>query len=176
MQYIVSGFLCPFYACFNALEPKFVLCSQFKFFLHCWEIATCLFMFLSFLIDHFYIFHAKYNSTGVATQCEIWEDTSFVFYLLCFIHDVNISGLLKMNRHPLLHSSNVIIMKVLSKSDENKYGNNISYNSQVFAYRMINDSSTMDLITLSNSVEFTQKFQAPYFQICAINISKNSKM
>ena len=79
-----------------------------------------------------------------------------------------------MIRHPMLHSSNVNIMKVLSKSD-NKYGN-ISNNSQVFAYRMINDSSTMDLITLRNSVEFVQKFQAPYFQICAINISKNSKM
>ena len=81
-----------------------------------------------------------------------------------------------MNRHPMLHSSNVNFMKVLLKSDGNKYAINISYNSQVFAYRMINDSGTMDLITLSNSVEFAQKFQAPYFQICAINISKNSKM
>ena len=31
-QYNVSGFLCPFYACFNALEPEFVICSQFIFF------------------------------------------------------------------------------------------------------------------------------------------------
>ena len=163
----MSGFLCPFYACFNALEPKFVLCSQIKFFLHCWKIATYLFMFLSFLIDHFYIFHAKFLSTGQAIQFEIWDH--------CPLYDVNLSGLLEMNMLLLLYSFNVIIMKVLLKSDENKYGN-ISNNSQVFAYRMINDSCTMDLITLSYSVEFTQKFQAPYFQICAINISKNSKM
>ena len=34
MQYNVIGFMCPFYACFNALEPEFVFCSQF-FFFHC---------------------------------------------------------------------------------------------------------------------------------------------
>ena len=175
MQYNVSGFLCPFYACFNALEPKFVLCSKFIFLFHCWEIATYLLLF-SFHVDHLYIFHAKFLSTGRRRRFESYNNTYVVFYSLCFILDVNISGLLDMNRHPLLHSFNVVIVKVLSKSDENKYGNHISNNSQEFAYRMINDSSTVDLITLSNSVEFTQKFQAPYFQICAINISKNSKM
>ena len=81
-----------------------------------------------------------------------------------------------MNRHPLLHSYNVNILKVLLKSDGNKYANDISYNSQVFAYTMIYNSVTVDLIILCNSVEFVQKFQAPNFQIYAIDISNNSQM
>ena len=171
MQCIVSGFMCPFYACLYDLETKYVLCSHFIFLLHCWKIATNGVMPFSCHNDHFYIFQAKFISTGVATRCESWDNTYYVYISLCFIIDVLIPGPLKMYRRPMLYSSNVNIMKVLSKSDENKYGN-ISNNSQVFAYRMINDSSTMDLITLRNSVEFVQKFQAPYFQICAINISK----
>ena len=75
----------------------------------------------------------------------------------------------------MLYSYNVIIMKVLLKSDENKYDNKISYNSQVFAYRMICNSLTVDLIILCNSVEFVQKFQIHNFQICAIDISNNSQ-
>ena len=130
----------------------------------------------SFHNDHFYIFHAKFLSTGVATPCESWDNTYYVYISLCFIFDVLIPGLLKMTQHPILCSSNVVIMKVLFKSGENKYGNNISSNPQVFAYKIIFDSGNMNLIILYNSVEFVQKFQAPYFQICAINISKNSRM
>ena len=125
MQYWVSGFLCPFYACYKALEPFFIFCSQIIFFVHCWKIATNIFMPFSFHVDHFYIFHAKFLSTGLARRFEGLNNTLFVFYLLCFIFDVLIPGLLKMNRHPMLYSYNVIIMKVLLKSEENKYGNNI---------------------------------------------------
>ena len=81
-----------------------------------------------------------------------------------------------MNRHPMLYSSNVNIIKVLSKSDENKYANNISYNSQVFAYKTKYNSDTMDLIILCNSVEFVQKSKAPNSQSGAIDISNNSQM
>ena len=76
----------------------------------------------------------------------------------------------------MLYSCNVHIMKVLLQSDENKCANNISYNSQVFAYEIIFDSVIMDHIILGNSVEFVQKHKVLLFQICAINISYNSRM
>ena len=74
--------------------------------------------------------------------------------------DVLIPGLLIMNRHPMLYSYNVVIMKVLFKSDDNENANHISDNSQAIAYRMIYNSDTMDLIILCNTVEFVQKLQA----------------
>ena len=171
----MSGFLCPFYACFNALEPEFIICSQFIFFLHCWKKATNIFLPFSFHDDHFYIFHAKFLSTGRRRRFEGWVNTFLVYISLCFIFDVLIPGLLKMCRHPMLYSSIVIVMKVLLKSDENKYAN-ISINSQVFAYKMINNSGTVDFIILSNSVEFVQKLKAPNFQSYAIDISNTSQM
>ena len=154
-QYNVSGFLCPFYACFNALEPEFVIYSQLILFLHCWKIATNIFLHFSFHDDHYYIFHAKFLSTGLARQSESCDNTFFVFYSLCFIFDVIIPGLLKMSKHPMLYSFIVIIMKVLMQSDENKYAT-ISNNSQLFTYEMIFDSVTMDHIILSISVELVQ--------------------
>lgn len=175
MQYNVSGFLCPFYACFNALEPKFVICSQFIFLLHCWKIATKIFLLFSFHADQSYNVYAKFLLAGTAVQSESWDNTYLVFYLLCFIFDVLISGLLKMCRHPMLYSSIVIVMKVLLKSDENKYAN-ISNNSQLFTYKMIYDSVTVDHIILSISVEFVQKLKAPNFQFYSIDISNNSQM
>ena len=138
-------------------------------------MATKIFLPFSFHADQFYIFYAKFLSAGTAVQSESWDNTYLVFYSLCFIFDVLISGLLKMCRHPMLYSSIVIVMKVLLKSDENKYAN-ISNNSQLFTYKMIYDSVTVDHIILSISVEFVQKLKAPNFQFYAIDISNNSQM
>ena len=160
MQYNLSGFLCPVYAWLKALEPKFIVCSHFNFFLRCWKIATCIFMFFSFNIDHLYIFYAKFLSTSWARRFESWQNTFFVYCSLCFICDVNISGLLIMRWHPMLYSFNVKFMKVLLKSNGNKCANNISYNSQRYAYGIILDSLIMDHIILRSSAEFAQKFQA----------------
>ena len=75
----------------------------------------------------------------------------------------------------MLYSFIVIFMKVLMQSDENKYAT-ISNNSQLFTYKMIYDSVTVDHIILSISVEFVQKLKAPNFQFYAIDISNNSQM
>ena len=176
MQFNLSGFLCPLYACLKVLEPIIMICLHFKLFLHCWKIATYILRVFSFNVDHLYIFYAKFFSTGLARRCEIWDNTFCVYISLCFIIDQIIPGLLKMNWYPMLYSFNVHIMIVLLQSDENKCANNISYNSQVFAYEIIFDSVIMDHIILGNSVEFVQKHKVLLFQICAINISYNSQM
>ena len=165
MQYIVSGYLCTLYACLKALEPKCVICLPFKLFLHCRIIATCILMPFAFHNDHFYIFHAKFLSTGLARQFESWDNTYFVFSSLCLNLDVLINGLLKMSRHPMLYSFNVNVMNVLLQSDENKCANIISKNSLVFAFKRTNNSVTVDLISLCNTVDFAQKLQALLFQI-----------
>ena len=80
MQYNVSGFLCPVYACLKALEPIFVFCSQFILFLHCWKIATQIFLPFSFHDDHCYILcYAKFLSTGTAVQSGSCVNTFIVY-------------------------------------------------------------------------------------------------
>ena len=79
MQYNLSGFLCPVYAWLKALEPKFMICLHVYFFLHYWKIATNLFLPFSFQNDHFYIFHAKFLSTGRYRRLEGWVNTFLVY-------------------------------------------------------------------------------------------------
>ena len=134
-------------------------------FLHCWKMATCIFLFVSFYVDQFFILYAKFISTGTAVRFENWKYTFFVYCSLCFIYDVNISGLLIMSRHPMLYSFSVIIVKVLLQSDENKCAYDISYNSQVFAYEMICDSVLVDLIIIRNSAEFVQKHGTTFSEL-----------
>ena len=160
MQYNLCGFLCPVYAWLKALEPKFMVCSHFILFYIVGKIATCIYLFFSLNVDQLYVFYAKLLSTGTAVRFEGWKNTFLVYYSLCFIYDVNISGLLKMRWHTMLYSFNVTFMKVLLESNGNKCANNISYNSQMYAYGIIFDSLYMDHIILRSSAEFVQKFQA----------------